>query len=65
VADLRDFTYLKAVRRVGHRQPILYGASDPTGPWYRLSKRETAFVVSRHTDILTDIATEPPNEAVQ
>lgn len=64
--DFREFAHIKAVHRPGHRVPILYGASDPTGPWYRLSKRETAFILE-HADTILERKPhpEPPNGAVQ
>lgn len=45
--DLRDFTHLKPVRRGG--KTLLYGATTADGPWFRLSKREAAFVTA-HAD---------------
>lgn len=49
--DLRDFTYLKPVKRGG--KTLLYGATQPDGPWFRLSKRETQWVTANVDKLLS------------
>lgn len=51
--DLRDFAYLKPVKR-GHKT-LLYGSPSPDGPWFRLSKRETAFIATMQDRILPPV----------
>lgn len=60
--NLRDFRYLKSVTRTGHRTPLLYGASKPDGPWFRLSKRETAWVTANADKLLSQNATLAQDE---
>ena len=53
--DLRDFAYLKPVKRYG--KTLLYGATTPDGPWFRLSKREAQFVADNADRVLSNNAT--------
>ena len=47
--NLRDFTHLKPIKR--GPKTLLYGSTSADGPWFRLTKRETAFI-TRHADTI-------------
>lgn len=54
--NLRDFTYLKPVKRSG--KTLLYGASQPDGPWFRLTKREATFIAAHADRVLSNNVTD-------